>query len=296
MWKNAKELYSYKPTSDSLTALANNKDKMTNVQGQAKEVKRAVTAEMRVKLYCVDCSLVGNIKTVGAIKGSLLEGVKAASVELSADLTALVQLGVDAEFELQIKRSTTKLGEIGVEGILAIPGVISLGPYADIAIEVVPKLTLSGSVFLGAQMTWRNAKARLAFGEGPGSSASGWTPEIKPVFNASGEIGAAIEVAMPVGLRLGISVFNGKFERNVAIEERPSIEAKASIGGSLTQGTGERKIDTNFGIQQCKGIKAGIVFKNDVSALYTDPLSGEKKPLYKPSSLEYEKTLWEGCL
>lgn len=90
---------------------------------------------------------------------------------------------------------------------------------------------------------------------------------------------------------------NSKWERKFAIEERPAFEAKASIGGSvkLVEKDGKRQIEGEFGIDECKGIKAGLKFKNEVSAVYTD-LKGDKKPLWKPKPLEFEKELWDGCL
>ena len=240
---------------------------------------------MRVKGYCVDCSFTGSIITVGYAKGSLLDGFTAAALDVTADMTAVVQLGVEAEFGLALATLKMKLAEVGVEGLLAIPGAISVGPYADIAVEVIPKLTLSGTIFAGAQMTWRQAKARLSWGTDIPSGASGWAPEIKPVFNAAGEVGVALNVGLRIGVNFGISILNGKYERKFAIEERPAFEAKASIGGSLSlekQKDNTRKVEAKFGIEECKGVKASVSFKNELSALYTDPVKGEKKPLWKP--------------
>ena len=297
IWKNAIKLFDKQPDEKTLLNLAK-KDKETVYKGKKVKVERSLKADMHVKGYCVDCSFTGSVITVGHAKGSLLDGFTAAALDVTADMTAVVQLGVEAEFELTLAKFSVKLGEVGVEGLLAIPGAISVGPYADIAVEVVPKLTLAGTLFAGAQITWKQAKARLSWGNSEQSGGSGWTPEFKPVFNATGEIGAAIDVGLPIGINLGISILNGKFERKFAVEERPSIEAKASIGGSLSlekQEDGKKKIEAKAGTEECMGIKASISFKNELSCLYTDPVKGDKKPLWKPKALEYEKPLWEGC-
>ena len=296
-WKNAIKLFDKKPDSKTLLDLAK-KDKETVYKGKNVKVERSLKGDMRVKGYCVDCSFTASIVTVGYAKGSLVDGFTAAALDVTADMAAVVQLGVEAEFELTLAKLEVKLATIGVEGLLSIPGAISVGPFADVAVEVIPKLTLSGTLFAGAQMTWRQAKARLSWGMDVANSASGWAPEIKPVFNATGEVGVALDVGLPIGVNFGISILNGKYKRSFAIEERPSIEAKASIGGSLTrekQKDGSKKIEAKFGVEECKGIKASISFKNELGAIYTDPLKGDKKPLWKPKALDYEKELWDGC-
>lgn len=296
-WKNAIKLFDKKPDSKTLLDLAK-KEKETVYKGKKVKVERSLKGDMRVKGYCVDCSFTASIVTVGYAKGSLVDGFTAAALDVTADMAAVVKLGVEAEFELTLAKFDMKLATIGVEGLLSIPGAISVGPFADVAVEVVPKLTLSGTLFAGAQMTWRQAKARLSWGTSIPSSASGWAPEIKPVFNATGEVGVALDVGLPIGVNFGISILNGKYKRSFAVEERPSLEAKASIGGSLTQEKqkdGTKKVEASFGIEECKGIKASISFKNELSALYTDPLQGDKKPLWKPKALDYEKELWDGC-
>lgn len=83
----------------------------------------------------------------------------------------------------------------------------------------------------------------------------------------------------------------------LSIQERPALEAKASIGGSigLQQGTdGKSALKAEFGLNQCKGIKTGINFKNTVGFKYQ--LGSMSKPIGNKNLHEYEKDIYEGCM
>jgi hypothetical protein len=294
-WRNAIKVFSYKPNEKELTKI---REKNYLVKGKEITTTVGLTAEMKVTGYCVDCSLTGTVVAQGYAKGAILTGFTATALDIKANLAAVVQFGIEGSFELTLPKVEMKLYEQGVTGILQIPGAITVGPYADVSLEVVPKVTLEGTVFAGALLTWKDAKAHLAWGGDGQSSASGWTPEIKPVFNASAEVSLALDFGMPIGVNVGISIMNGKWERKFGIEERPSIEAKASIAGSVALADSKstsKTVTTKFGTEECGGVKTSISFKNGVSAFYLDAQK-KKVKVWEPKALQYEKDLWEGCL
>lgn len=204
IFKNAIKIFDYTP--DEKTLKASKKNKKTVWKGKEVEVERNITAEARLRGYCVDCSFSGTVVHVGYVKGAIATGFTAAGVDFTANMRTRVALGLAGELEITLAKKSLSL--ISATGKFMLPGLITVGPYITLKVEAIPKVTIAGTMEAGAELRWKSARGRIGFNDNKPHTASGWTPEWTPIFNLTGEVGVALEVGLPLDLNFGISIFN----------------------------------------------------------------------------------------
>lgn len=213
-----------------------------------------------ISLYCVGCGAQGSMDIEGratfqADQGGLTEG----KVTARTNIEVALQLGIDAQAQYQ-RNISQSLGSYGLPGFAF--GIVTIGPAISIGADVHFNAQAQGQLLAGARFAIQNAVSVIDVVKPENSKSSGWTPEVKPVFNATGEINLSAEVGLPVALSCGIKITSGVFNKDfsVGIVEKPSLEASAQFSGAIT--TSGASITTN----DCKGISTQITFKNRLFA------------------------------
>lgn len=190
----------------------------------------------KLKAWCVKCGIKGKFFAQGDLEFDLLRQpvVNRAEVKVESSLELGMQIGLEgsASFSQEFKKPvfTAPITPF------FIPAVVSIGP--SITVEAKAKLTLdaSGQLLVGATLSMPNARAHLDLIDNSKTESSGWDPSFEPVFKASAKIKATAEIGFPIGLALQIAF--GPFDvfklGSVAIIDEPSIEASATISGSVS--------------------------------------------------------------
>ena len=249
----------------------------TTVKGSS-----ASSLNTNLKIYCVNCGAQGSITFAGKAAWSVLGGVSSGQLITNADINVVFKLGIDAQVQYQYQ-FTQQIGEFGIPG-LSLPGAITIGPKIAIGTDINFNAAATGQILAGAQFGLQNAKSTIDIIDSSKSDSSGWTPVFTPTLEASGQIALSAEIGFPVSVSCGISIFNGKFNYDAGIIERPSIEAKAQFAGSVKGGVAA--ITATDG---CAGIATQLTFKN---WLYASVIGLKNFDLVKP----YSKVLDKGCI
>ena len=96
------------------------------------------------------------------------------------------------------------------------------------------------------------------------ASASGWQPEFNPTFEAKGSIDLSADVGLPLAVVLGINVLNGKYAKEAAFVDRPSIVATAAVAASAGLDADGKVTGGATETDGCTGIKMTLGLKNQV--------------------------------
>lgn len=105
--------------------------------------------------WCVDCGIEGHLTTEGTIKGALINGIKAGSIDVSLDLMLSAFLGLAGNFSIDFPAKEVKFFEEPLTP-LVIPGLLIVGPKISLGLELVPKLALENAKILaGATLGWK---------------------------------------------------------------------------------------------------------------------------------------------
>jgi hypothetical protein len=105
----------------------------------------------------------------------------------------------------------------------AIPKIITIGPQAVINVAVSVYVDAHGEIRAGA--TFAISKGRLVLNavEPDKNEASGFTPSLTPVFEIKGNIIVTADLAIPVGVELGLDVLSGTWKKSIGVYTAPSI-------------------------------------------------------------------------
>ncbi|KAF4548176.1 Hypothetical protein D9617_31g064120 [Elsinoe fawcettii] len=238
------------------------------------------TVDGSVRVYCVDCGVSGSLKVYGKASWQLDSGFSEGIVQANLNLNVGFALGLDVQGTLK-SSSKKEIAHVGLPGLSF--GIITVGPWIELGADFTLTANAEGRLLAGARFIIQNAQATLDFAKKGRTGSSGWTPQFEPIFEASGQIAAAAEVGLPLGLTVGINILRGKFKLGVGVVERPSLEAKAEF--AATADTTDASIVQTDG---CAGVATQVNFKNE---LFADIL-GKKFQLITP----YVKTLTKGCI
>ena len=191
------------------------------------------------------------------------------------------------------------IAAVGIPGF-QIPGIIIVGPSLSLAAIAELNITLAGQVLTGAQLTIANFAATVDFVDGRQSKSSNLTPQLTPIFNATGQVAATFALGLPLSLGIGLQIPALKFKKTVSINNAPSIEASANYTASTTSVGVNGNTDCVNGIGYNVDCKEMILILTNlqetnmgdsvVNAIYAD-LFGQ----YKFTLDRYTKNIASGC-
>jgi uncharacterized protein DUF7029 len=249
-----------------------------------------------VSTWCVDCGVQGQVTTQGSITGSLLNGITGGDIDFTTDMAMSLYAGMQGNMSVAVTLPL-ELGTYPLGAAANFGGVVQIGLQVGLALEFVLKVGFEKAAILaGGTLGWKGSKMKINWqGKDQNSkmkvTTSGWTPEWKPLFNATGEFYGAAEIAFPVELLLGIQLVQKKdLEIGPAIEQRPAIELKGSYEGNFTS-NGKSKSFTSTS-DDCNGLKVNLDLKHELGAKFKlVSLTKKLYDFYEPKNF----TLWKGC-
>lgn len=223
--------------------------------------------EVSIAFFCVNCGISIDFQVKGALYFSLAHGISGGYAQMSGNLLAVLQLGIEAEYEYKSILGSKRLTTLGLPEI-SVPNEFAIGPILTLDAEAYFEATAEGTLLGGAQMSISNAYAYWDFTDKTKNQQYGWVPTFSESFKAKSEISATIGVDFPIGLGLGIDIMNGKFNKEVALLNKPAFQFRASIevawGFNATQnpGTGVTTFQATpigdiWNDGECPGIKWG---------------------------------------
>ncbi|TKX21134.1 hypothetical protein C1H76_6675 [Elsinoe australis] len=196
-----------------------------------------------IRAYCVDCLASVRMTGFGSVSTSYGKVTKA-EVNIKGDISASVNLGIDAYMDLDIGVGTDII-EIGLPG-LCIPYIYCFGPAITVGVGAGIELQASARALIKGTMMWRNMNVFIDGKNPKNSKINGPKPQINGYLNATGAVTATASISLPIGIGVGIEVLewfdvSAQFvvEPGVAISSNYTIDVTASnIGGKPPQVSG----------------------------------------------------------
>ena len=230
-----------------------------------------------VTVWCIDCGMHGDIILDGSISVGLSDPIlEAGSLDIHAqDFKVPMHFGFQAEnAKLGRKSFTFNILDIGIPGF-SIPDIFVVGPQFTLGVSFTLALSATGNLEAGVNMEWPDAKAHMDLvNENPSASTNdGWIPTVDKFFNVSdGKMAVNGSLGVPLGIGIGISIANGKFNRSLAITDTPNIELDSIFntdGNQPEKRSHPRKFDliARQEIDQCTNGIEEIVKFNDIVGL-----------------------------
>jgi hypothetical protein len=275
-WGDAYKIYQYTMdggdvnygiTADSLAKLTG-ADELIKIEINGVEEK----PEPGVQVYCVDCSITGSLKTRGSATYTLAIGFTDLQVSFNGDVHAQFQLGVNAYAEYTWDIKEVRILEVGIPGFF-IPDVIVVGPMLTLGVDAEIKIEALGQLLAGARYDFNHIGATIDFFDHSKSSSHGTLPQVSTVFEAAGEVNLTASVGVPLGIGLGIDVLDGAWSKEVAIIDRPALEAVTTFNFSEDIATNcnesgtacNSTTDISVNDGTCNGIAWYVDFVNEVT-------------------------------
>jgi hypothetical protein len=199
-----------------------------------------------IRLYCVDCGVSGVINVKATVTFNVIGIISAGSFAANGHMGAGLGLGVDAHYASSIPAFKHTLLAIPLSPF-AIPGLITIGPNLDLAVGANLAVNADGKAYAGIRLEWPAVHAQLNLFAAP--SASGWTPQVIPDFQAQGKVTLSADAYVEISIGFGVSLLNGLKSYGVALVEKPDLYIQGSSGAP-----------------NCKGIQLQAGFKNEVYA------------------------------
>ena len=201
-------------------------------------------------VQCVGCGGSGTITLVGSLTFTIANGLTAASINLSGNMQATVQVSLTANnLSKDINIGSKDLATIPLADI-SIPGIASLGPEIKISSSADVTISATGSLTAGADLNWPSFQANMD-AVALTASASGFTPSLTPIDQISGTVSASLNLNLPVSIGIAIDILNGKFDKSVDLTDTPTLALTGSVsnGGSCSgveiSATLSNKVDAN---------------------------------------------------
>lgn len=226
--------------------------------------KESDTTNAKLDIYCVDCGAKGQANIAGKVSVSLEQGIEALNANFQGDLTVAVKVGVDANFKYE-QTFSQQLFQVGIPGT-CIGGIVCVGPSVKMGADVKLTADANGQLLAGAAITIHDARASVDMLASQKGTASGWQPEFIPTLEAKGSIALKADVGIPVAIVVGVDILSGKFKKEIALIDRPSIIAEAAVSASISTGTDGTVTGSVGTTDGCKGIATKISLKNKMWA------------------------------
>ncbi|KAK6329779.1 hypothetical protein TWF730_006078 [Orbilia blumenaviensis] len=222
-------------------------------------ISKSDTDKLKGELYCIDCGINGNIRFDGQVTFSVANGVEEAFLDIDGNMDIGLQLGLEAKGFYQYSRSLD-IFQVRLGAGINIPGVINFAPTLRTAAWFDITLQGSAQMSAGIHMKWAAPKARLDLIKAE-ATQSGWEPEIKRVFNGNVRMDAWVNVDFPTRFGLAIDLFDGKWQHNVGLVEKPQLKVWTGIDARIPV-DGKMVAQIANGDDQCPGIPLQVQFEN----------------------------------
>lgn len=193
------------------------------------------TSSSNIALYCVNCGFKGHVVIAGSAKFNILDGLNALTVGMNANIEAGLNLGLVASATFSQTKKKSLINQAIPDLGVSVKGVFSAGVF--VAVDAVATLDISaaGQALIGVTMLIPDFQATLNLLDADSASKSsitGYTPQWKKRFEASGQITASARLALPVSLNVGLEIIPIKFKKSVALIEQPSLYGNISFAAS----------------------------------------------------------------
>jgi hypothetical protein len=217
-----------------------------------------VTADLSV--YCIDCGVRGTVYLQGTAKWSSGGGVESVVMNVNADMTAGLQLGVVATANLNVQK-TKQLVRAAVPNLgIVVNGIFSAGCYLGVDAVAEFDITAIGQALAGVSMHFPEFKATIDVtnsASASSSSVTGFQPTFKKRMEASGSITSTLTLSLPVSLNIGVEIIPLKQTRSFSLIERPSIVGQVIAAGTLGPADSPNEACNN-------GISYSLTVMNDI--------------------------------
>ncbi|KAM0245967.1 hypothetical protein ACHAQJ_010402, partial [Trichoderma viride] len=215
-------------------------------------------------LYCVECGFGGSATIWGEMDASLWTfSIDTLQVGFNANFEAGLNLGMEAFVKYEQEWSK-ELGRIDLGGF-EIPLLVDVGPFISVSVDAEVTIDATGTLLIGASVSWDNIDIMLDLLDSSNSHANGLSPSFQHTAEASGELHLEASLGLPIKLGVGLSLFDGLYEADAAIVDTPSIVAEGSFVVSASVGDdGEIEVDLDG---SCYGIAWDIHFENTLQAV-----------------------------
>ncbi|KAM0417011.1 hypothetical protein ACHAPT_012977 [Fusarium lateritium] len=215
-----------------------------------------------MNVYCVGCGVNGKASLDGSVKWNLAEGFTEGTLEVKADIRAVIKIGVDAQLTAK-ETFTNSLFDVGLPGLSF--GVLTIGPR----ISVESKVELESAS--------KDSKK---------STKSGWDPYFKPVFETEGDVMVSAKLGLPIGIKFGLKV--ATLDLSVGLVDEPSVKGVAQYSGSI-KGDDKGFSGAFRETDGCEGIATQITWRNQ---LFVDVLKLARVDLHDTK----DKPINRGCI
>jgi hypothetical protein len=191
-------------------------------------------------LICAGCGTSGSITLTGSISFSIFSGVTAASVSLNGNMQVILELGLIANG----LSTTQSIGDFNILDVplggLDVPGIITVGPQIEVDIGASVTISATGSLLVGAVLSWPNIQASVDLKKDT-ASGSGFSPSITPVHTISGSVSATLDLHLPVSIGIGINIFDGDVDVQLALVDTPGV----TLAGTISTGSSCVEVDVD---------------------------------------------------
>lgn len=224
-----------------------------------------------IAIHCVGCGAQGTIHVKGTITFIVGDLSVKGSLIAAGAIHAALELGIVASYAntwaYNKEIATVPLSPLSIPGVLTIGSQIVLAAGGSLTVNAV------GQLLAGAVLDWPAIQANIDIASPSSSSASGFKPNLNPVFDVKGSVSATAEAYLTVSVGFGINILAGTISRQVALVEKPDITITAATAGSASLSGG--KVTGSIGTGTCAGVSLNVDFNNSV---YAD-LAGTSKSI-----------------
>ncbi|THC93340.1 hypothetical protein EYZ11_007196 [Aspergillus tanneri] len=232
-------------------------------------------------IKCVSCGAKGKFTFDGKLAFDVSHGISRAEVSfINHDpflIDAIFALTVDARaFKTKPNNengfSMTAEKQIAAVPLspFTIPTIITLGPEVSVNVAASIYFDAHGEFTAGARFSISEGRLVLNVTDKDRNEASGFKPSLEPVFNMTkGNIVATADLALPVGLELGVDVLMGTWKKTIGVFDAPSVyltaghskgEGHACDGVEFRAGAKERVYSSALGIWEYEFKELGRTF------------------------------------
>lgn len=266
-WGDAYKIYSWTMDSSDINygISADSLAKLTGADAllpdlSLEDIGLQTPPEPSVDIYCVGCEITGSLQTRGTATYTLLVGFTDLVISFNGDVHAQFQVGVNAFVTKTWSTPEVRIIELGVPGFF-IPDVITVGPMLTLGLDAEIKIDALGQILAGASYDFNHIGANIDFFNPKQSSSHGTTPVVSTIFEAYGEVNTTVSLGMPMGIGVGIDVLDGAWSKEVALINRPAIEAVYQF--SYYESENETCVETNSGTGATNCITSAEVVENN---------------------------------
>lgn len=185
-------------------------------------------------------------------------------MSFQGNVLANFQLGVNAFASYEKEIAKLRIIEVGVPGFY-IPEVITVGPMLTLDVDATVKIDALGQILAGAEFNFPHIGATINFFNSDKSSAHGFTPSVSTTFSANGAVNVTASVGVPIGVAIGIDVLDGEWTEEVALVDRPALEAVAMWAGASCDDDDEVCQATKDSQSTCSGIDWYVDLVNELT-------------------------------